>query len=327
MLLNKLMLASTYTFIPAVRKGLRSVKPSIKAGLVQFSAALLTLLLTVFSLLVLPAQTHGWLQVLHWLPLLILHIILAQFLSKCLGMQPWWRWIHCALPLAVWGMLQFPVPDEFYLLGFLFSLSLYWTTYRTQVPFYPSGLTTWKQVLAMIPTYSQDAKFGIADVLPKDQRQKVVEIGSGLGGFSHYIAARRPDCDVLGVEVAPLPWLLSVLIGWVRGSRARFHLRSYEKLDFSEYDVIYAYLSPAAMPALWQKASREMRPGGLLISYEFEIPGVTPAMILQGKRPLYAWRITASSVTPTTTGTIVANKTLTSPNGNQLQGRFSRRYA
>jgi predicted O-methyltransferase YrrM len=51
-------------------------------------------------------------------------------------------------------------------------------------------------------------------------------------------------------------------------------------LDFAQFDVVFAYLSPAAMPELWKKAQREMRPGSLLISYEFPIEGVEPNLIV-----------------------------------------------
>lgn len=328
-MLNKAMQRKVRTIRLFVWQQYRSIGASMQAALVQLCAALLTLLLASVLMLVMPSKSHAWLAVQHWLPLLILHVILAQALSNLLLMQPWWRWIHAGLPLAIWGMLQLSVPDEIYLLGFLISLSLYWTTYRTQVPFYPSRPATWKLVLAMIPTYSLDARLGKSDNLHHVPRQKIVEIGSGLGGFSHYITAQRPDCDVIGVEVAPLPWLLSVLIGWMRGSRARFHLRSYEKLNFAEYDVIYAYLSPAAMPALWQKVSREMRPGGLLISYEFEIPGVTPAMVLQGNRALYAWRIPATTAIPATKSVsdMYSGNRVAQPRDRHIRGRVSRRFA
>jgi hypothetical protein len=43
----------------------------------------------------------------------------------------------------------------------------------------------------------------------------------------------------------------------------------------------FAYLSPAAMLALWHKARAEMRPGTLLLSYEFHIPGTTPDLVIQ----------------------------------------------
>jgi len=107
-----------------------------------------------------------------------------------------------------------------------------------------------------------------------------------------HIAKVRPDCQMLGIEVAPLPWLISHARGRWRRSTARFVLGDYHKLDFREFDVVFAYLSPAAMPALWQKASAEMRPGSLLISYEFEIPGLPPALqqpIGETGKVLYGW--------------------------------------
>jgi hypothetical protein len=60
----------------------------------------------------------------------------------------------------------------------------------------------------------------------------------------------------------------------------------------SDYDVVFAFLSPAAMPALWRKASAEMRPGTLLLSYEFSIPGTTPHIIdhpVENGPALYGW--------------------------------------
>ncbi|GAC1436513.1 MAG: hypothetical protein NVSMB6_32690 [Burkholderiaceae bacterium] len=57
--------------------------------------------------------------------------------------------------------------------------------------------------------------------------------------------------------------------------------------------MVFAYLSPAAMPALWLKAQREMQPGALLLSYEFPVDGRLPDLTVlphpQGP-PLYGWR-------------------------------------
>ena len=54
----------------------------------------------------------------------------------------------------------------------------------------------------------------------------------------------------------------------------------YQKINFADFDVIFAYLSPAAMPGLWDKVSKEMHPSSLLISHEFDIPDVKPSEIL-----------------------------------------------
>jgi hypothetical protein len=48
------------------------------------------------------------------------------------------------------------------------------------------------------------------------------------------------------------------------------------KTDLRNANIVFAFLSPAPMSALWAKARREMRHGALLISHSFEIPGQTP---------------------------------------------------
>lgn len=211
--------------------------------------------------------------------LILIQAVFAVCLAMFANMAKWWRWIHFFFPVSVWVMSQWQISNTFYLLGFLLSLSLYWTTFRTQVPFYPSMPVVWQQVLALIPQH---------------QPLRIIDIGSGLGDMSMFIAEKRPDCLVDGVELAPLPWLLSAVRSKFRGSKANFKFGDYCALDFANYDLVFAYLSPAAMTDLWHKAQTQMRPGALLVSYEFEINGVEPAQLISlgdNKKMLYVWKI------------------------------------
>jgi len=210
---------------------------------------------------------------------LVIQSLITLVLSSYLGMQIWWRYIHFTFPLAIYGMLMLQLPSQFYLIGFLLSLSLYWTTFRTQVPFYPSRPTVWRHV---------------SELMPKSERFRVVDIGSGLGSLSMYLARYHQDGDFVGVEIAPLPWLISLLSAKLQRSKAKFILGDYNTLDFSEFDVVFAYLSPAAMPALWEKAKSEMRPGCLLISYEFNIeqaPSPIDISMREDLPLLYVWKM------------------------------------
>ncbi|MBW8899209.1 MAG: class I SAM-dependent methyltransferase, partial [Massilia sp.] len=57
-------------------------------------------------------------------------------------------------------------------------------------------------------------------------------------------------------------------------------------------DAVFAYLSPAAMGALWRKAKSEMRPGSMLLSYEFAIADHPPGLSIvpaPGGPTLYVW--------------------------------------
>ncbi len=209
---------------------------------------------------------------------------LAALLSAWRRMPRWWLPIQLLFPLALLATLGMQLPPVLFLLGFVFLLALYWSTFRTQVPFYPSGPAVWRSVLAQLPA---PAAPGTATPL------RFIDIGSGLGGLVLSLAAARPDGRFTGIEVAPLPWLVARLRARITNSSACFVRGDYGALDFSRFDVIFAYLSPAAMPALWQKVQREMRPGTLLLSHEFLIPDQAPHITVlpdpQGPN-LYGWR-------------------------------------
>lgn len=211
--------------------------------------------------------------------LVLLQSFFATLFSRFVGMASWWRWIHFGFPLSMWAMSNFYIPNEVYFVGFIISLSLFWTTFRSQVPFFPSRPVVWQQV---------------AKLIPQNKPIRLIDIGSGLGDLSMHIAKVRPECQIEGIEIAPLPWFVSFVRAKIRRSSAVFKMGNYHDLDFANYDVVFAYLSPAAMVALWEKASQEMQTGSLLISLEFEIPGITPTMRIAGhghSPMIYVWKM------------------------------------
>jgi hypothetical protein len=202
---------------------------------------------------------------------------IAAAASRWYGLPPWWLPIQVAFPVAVVAALALRLPSGVFLGLFALLAGLYWTTFRTRVPFYPSGPAVWSAV---------------KDLLPAGGARRCGEIRSGVGGLVLGLSEARKESAFVGIEVAPLPWLASRVRGWVRRSNARFLRGDYHRFDFAPYDVVFAYLSPAAMAALWRKASEEMRPGTLLLSYEFDIPGMPPHISYTpaaGGPMLYGW--------------------------------------
>lgn len=213
------------------------------------------------------------------LSLAVMQSLSAVVLSKWTGMDVWWRWIHGTFPIAMYVMSMWAIPNEVYLIGFLVSLSVFWTTFRSQVPFFPSRPIVREKV---------------AQLIPQDQAIRMIDIGSGLGDLSMYIAKQRGNSRVEGIEIAPMPWLISTCRAWLSQSSAKFTLGDYHALNFGEYDLVFAYLSPAAMTTLWQKAHQEMRAGSLLVSYEFEIPGNPPTFTISNSATapnIYVWKM------------------------------------
>ena len=205
--------------------------------------------------------------------------MVACLLTRLRKLAVWWLGIQLVFPLALMQALALSssLPSWLFLLVFLFLLALYWSTFRTQVPYYPSGKRVWDEVAAL---------------LPQGRPVLAIDIGSGLGGLVLDLARRRPESRFVGIELAPLPWLLSRLRAALSGSSARFVRGDYDALDFGDYDCVFAYLSPAAMGALWRKAAGEMRPGAKLLSYEFLITEKAPDLTIlpSGRGPaLYVW--------------------------------------
>lgn len=252
--------------------------PALLAVIVQFTALLMVIISTKLIFLV----GHAYFYTVLSFPILLLVIMQALFaslFSYWLGMASWWRLIHFSFPVIIWLMSQWQVPSEIYLTGFVFSLGLFWTTFRSQVPFFPSRPIVWQQ---------------LARLIPQDRPIRLIDIGSGLGDVAMHIAKIRADSLIEGVEVAPLPWLISYVRAKLRRSTAIFKMGDYRALNFANYDVVFAYLSPVAMPALWQKASQEMKSGSLLISLEFEVPGIAPNLRIAGAKNspmIYVWKL------------------------------------
>ena len=247
--------------------------PAVQAMLIQCGALPLTLaIIYMMASFRFPVD---------YLSVAVVQGLLAAVLTWKLALAAWWRAIQLLFPLAVLSALALQLPSWLFGAAFLLLLGWYWSTFRTQVPYYPSGPAVWDAVRQLLPEHGRAG-----------QAPHAIDIGSGLGGLSLYLARVRPDADITGIELAPLPWLVSWLRARLGGSRARFVRGDYETLDFHQFDLVFAYLSPAAMSGLWHKATAEMCPGSMLVSYEFVIEERAPDSIIRATErgiPLYIW--------------------------------------
>ena len=204
-----------------------------------------------------------------------LHGALSLVLVWWWGLPWWWRMIVVLFAPAVGIGLGLELPGWIWGFGFIVIAGLSWGAVVTRVPLFLSTTVIWTQVTNLVP----------------HEPVRVIDLGSGLGGLVLHLARQRPAATVEGIEVAPVTWL----VAWVRArfqrSPVRLRFGDYRRLDLSTYDLVFAFLSPAAMPDLWTKASAEMRAGTVLVSCEFEIPGAPPArrIELPGERPVLVW--------------------------------------
>lgn len=206
-------------------------------------------------------------------------------LSAWLRLPIWWWAINAGFPVALHGAVALHWPPLVFLGAFLALTLIYWTTFSTRVPLYASGPAVWRLM---------------ARCLPPQSGLRVVDLGSGLGGLALHLAHQPGAPAVLGLELAPLPWLLSRCRARWRRSACCFRRQDYRCHDLSSYDLVLAYLSPAAMPALWQQLVSQLKPGACFISCEFAVPGqaavALPGSDQDGVPPLYVWRMGTDGV-------------------------------
>jgi SAM-dependent methyltransferase len=202
---------------------------------------------------------------------------LGSWLARQAG---WWQAIHLLFPLAVLAGLMLEIPPGWYLAAFVLLAGVYWGVHRTQVPLYLS---------------SRRAVEAVGGLLPDKAGPRFLDAGCGTGGLLVKLADRRPDAIFEGVEIAPLPYLVARFRSAVGRRNAVIRVRSLWDVDLAGYDVVYAYLSPAPMVKLWHKAKREMRPGSLLVSNSFAVPGVPAHEVIPlndlNRSALHLWRM------------------------------------
>lgn len=195
--------------------------------------------------------------------------------------QPiWWPLLHLSFPPLILLALRVDVPPLIYLGAFLLLVLFYWSSFRTRVPLYLSDHKAWQAIMPF---------------LPPTQAFRFIDLGSGFGGVPLYLAPRFSHGQFYGTEIAPAPWLISRLRVLLTRCRVTFLRRDYRQIDLGDYDVVFAFLSPAAMPQLWQQARAQMRRGGLFVSLSFAVDSRQPdhqVMLAKGARhTLYAWRM------------------------------------
>jgi SAM-dependent methyltransferase len=205
--------------------------------------------------------------------------IMAAALSWTLRLPIWWLPMQLLfVPLLILA-LRFEISPYIYLCGFILLWLIFRSNLQERVPLYLSNRMTWEAV---------------AELLPRRDPVTFIDLGCGLGGGLLFLAKRQEDSQFLGVESSPLLYGLSRLrLRHFRNSHIRWG--DFWDEDLSRYDVVYAFLSPDPMPALWRKAKQEMRPGSIFISNTFEVPGMIPdkTLVLRDRRQtqLLVWRM------------------------------------
>jgi len=106
-------------------------------------------------------------------------------------------------------------------------------------------------------------------------KETVYDLGAGDGRLLQEVLRAYPEATAIGCEVIPTVWLLGRMRRFVR--RTPFVLKRKDALkeDLANADRVFLYLFPSVMADLSKKFDRELRPGTVVVSNTFKIPGKT----------------------------------------------------
>ncbi len=138
-----------------------------------------------------------------------------------------------------------------------------------------------------LPTHSKQAKkmIELASLRPG---MKVVDLGCGAGRLLFLAAAS--GASVVGYELNPVLVWWARLVTRLRGMSkdVRVELKSIYEADLSNADVVFAFLMNGPMKKLEPKLFSECKPGTMIISYTFPIPGHEPILKEEG---IFVYRV------------------------------------
>lgn len=99
---------------------------------------------------------------------------------------------------------------------------------------------------------------------------KVVDLGCGDGRVLRMLEKQGVK-NLTGYEINFCVYLLAKIKNKFFKSKAKVYFKNFEKVDLSEYNIVFCYLSTYYVNFLKEKFERELKPGTKIISYAFEV--------------------------------------------------------
>ncbi len=110
------------------------------------------------------------------------------------------------------------------------------------------------------------------------------DLGSGDGRIVFGAKQNQPNADCRGVEYNRMVYWFSL---WKRKKLkldgVKLMRKSFYKISVSDADAIFTYLYPKTMDLLLPKLEEELKPGGRVVSVDFEFSKKAPSEVIEIK--------------------------------------------
>ena len=132
------------------------------------------------------------------------------------------------------------------------------------------------------------------DAVPMRADQTLVDLGCGDGRVLRE-AQKRYGVHTIGYEINPVAYLKARLFSF-GPHNIKIRRQNFWEADLSSADVVFCYLYPDVMKKLAAKLTADLKPGSVVVSSNFSLPGFVPSRILRLKSswhndPMYIYRL------------------------------------
>ena len=191
------------------------------------------------------------------------HGVLAAILGVVVGLPRWWLPFQLLAPTALALLLLTGLPAWTWLMVLIALVLLYGGGVATRVPLYLSNRAACEALADLLSELSAN----------RPDPPVAIDLGAGFGGPMRYLANCYPTGRFTSVEASPVTWLVAWLLALPQRNVA-VRWGDLWAADLGACDLVYVFLSPEPMPRLWERFVATARPGSLLVSNTFPVPGI-----------------------------------------------------
>jgi len=173
----------------------------------------------------------------------------------------------------------FWIAVSFVILVILFVLITAITHTFLRVPYIPTPMSVVKEALSLANLRGNE---------------RVYDLGAGDARFLVYAKKQFPNLSVSGYELASTIWILGKMRILLSRQSIEWHMENMFSASLADADCVFVYLLPSAIETLYEKFTKELKPGTKVISYAFSLPQKTAVEThevqwLTSKRKLYLY--------------------------------------
>lgn len=143
-------------------------------------------------------------------------------------------------------------------------------------------MLTYGSIISKVPIVMvrQRSVSFIIETLKLSDDSILYDLGSGDGRVLEYALKHNPNINVVGLELAPWPRLVSKIRLKKFGRHVQILNKDFFTYDFSNASHIYLYLLPAVMDELKPIFDKTLSHGTRVVSCDFQFTNKSPDEIL-----------------------------------------------